>query len=87
MNLRFQHLRRKSHNLLRKTYLAGLFIFFSFVSFAQSPTHIPRTKPEPVNFFESVENIVFFIVIPVVIVILYFLWRRQRGKEKKQNQE
>lgn len=87
MNLRFQHLINKSQTYLGKAHLAGLFVLFSLVSYAQSPTHIPRNKPTPVNFFESVENIVFFIVIPVVIVILYILWRRRLGKEKKQNQE
>lgn len=54
----------------------------SLVSWAQ-PTHVPRSKPEPVNFFESTENIIFYVVLPVVIVILYMLWRRNINKQKK----
>ncbi len=58
---------------------------------AQTPTHIPRDRSEPVNFFDSVENIVFFIVIPVLIVIFYLLWRRnlrkQREEQEKNNKE
>ncbi len=55
----------------------------SFLTIAQTPTHIPRERTTPVDFFESIENIIFFIVIPVIIVILYLLWRRERRKQKK----
>lgn len=58
----------------------------AIISWAQSPTHIPRSNPEPVNFLESTENIVFFIVIPVIVVLLYFLWRRERAKQKKNSE-
>lgn len=56
----------------------------SFLTFAQTPTHIPRERTTPVDFFESTENIIFYIVIPIIIVILYLLWRRERRKQKKE---
>jgi Na+/H+ antiporter NhaC len=54
---------------------------------AQSPTHIPRTNPEPVGFFDSIENMVFYIIIPLVIAILYFLWKRNLARQKDREQE
>jgi membrane protein DedA with SNARE-associated domain len=56
----------------------------SFITFAQTPTHIPRERTTPVDFFESTESIIFFIVIPVIIVILYLIWRRDRARQKKE---
>jgi heme/copper-type cytochrome/quinol oxidase subunit 2 len=49
---------------------------------AQTPTHIPR-EGKPVDFIDTT-NIIVFIVLPLVIVILYFLWRKQRAKQKAQ---
>lgn len=59
----------------------------TFVGFAQSPTHIPREQSSPVDFFDSTENIVFFIVIPVVIVILYLVWRRNLKKQREDEEK
>jgi len=68
----------------------GIFVlsnFISLITFAQTPTHIPRERSAPVDFFESTENIIFFIVIPVIIVVLYLLWRRERRKQKKEAEQ
>jgi len=51
---------------------------------AQTPSHLPRHEPEPVNFFESTENIVFYIVIPAVILVLYVLWKRDVAKRNRE---
>lgn len=59
----------------------------TFVGFAQSPTHIPREQSRPVDFFDSTENIVFFVVIPVVIVILYLVWRRNLKKQREDEEK
>ncbi len=64
--------------------LTIIFSVVTFVGFAQSPTHIPREQTRPVDFFESTENIVFFIVIPVLIVILYLVWRRNLKKQREE---
>ncbi|MFW5663789.1 MAG: hypothetical protein ACOCYD_01990 [bacterium] len=69
-----------------KVHLFLLTMFLTVVAFvgnAQSPTHIPREETSPVDFFESTENIVFFIVIPVAIIILYILWRRSLKKQRE----
>lgn len=72
-----------------KIILTVFFTLFGLLNtWAQAPTHVPREKTEPVNFFESTENIVFFVVLPVLIVILYFLWKRnlKKQQEDKENQ-
>jgi heme/copper-type cytochrome/quinol oxidase subunit 2 len=65
-------------------YLLIQAIQFVNTGFTQTPTHIPRDS-RPVDFFDSTENIIVFIVLPVVIVVLYFLWRKQRAKQKDQD--
>lgn len=59
-----------------------LFILGS-VGFAQKPTSAPKAQDSPVDFSQP-ENIVLFIVLPIVIVILYFLWRRSKRQEKSE---
>lgn len=56
-------------------------LFASTTILAQTPTHIP-TDREPVAFLESTENIILYIVLPLLIVGLYFLWRRRLRKEQ-----
>ncbi len=64
--------------------LTTLFSWFAAMkSFAQRPTHIPYDS-EPTYFFESWENIVFYIIIPLVIIALYVIWRRQKKREQEE---
>ncbi len=49
---------------------------------AQRPTSIPYDK-EPVGFFDSVVNIIFYIVLPAIIIVLYIIWRRKVRKEQQ----
>lgn len=71
-----------------KNFIPALFLSVTyFVSFSQSPTHIPRQQPEPVGFFDSIENIVFYVVIPATIVVLYFFWRKQVKKQRKEQED
>jgi heme/copper-type cytochrome/quinol oxidase subunit 2 len=80
-------LRNKIFSVITEYLILIALSIISFSTFAQTPTHIPRERIEPVNFFESTENIIFFIVIPVIIVILYLLWRRERRKQKKEAEQ
>lgn len=80
----------KTTNFIRdiKSFIiSATLVLLSFLSWAQSPTHIPRKGTEPVGFFESVENIIIFIVIPAAIVVFYIIWRRDRAKQKKKIEE
>ena len=63
--------------------LTTLFSFMlTIAAFAQAPTHLPDRGSEPLHFFESWENIVFYIIIPLAIIVLYVIWRRQKKREE-----
>ncbi len=69
-----------------RAFLASILLMVSGMVYAQRPTSIPDPS-EPFNVFESVENIIFYIVLPVIIIVLYIIWRRRISKEKKKEKE
>jgi heme/copper-type cytochrome/quinol oxidase subunit 2 len=50
--------------------------------YGQAPTHLPQRSPEPVGFFDNTTNIVFFVIIPIIIAIIYIIWRVRISKHK-----
>lgn len=64
------------------------FVFLvSALMFAQRPTH--STGPnnnDPIDLSNWVD-ILIYIVFPVVIILVYILWRRMVRKEKMQEKE
>ncbi len=71
-----------------KTLASGLMLLlFTITVYAQTPTHVPRDRTEPVNFFESTENIIFFVVLPLLIVVFYFLWKRDVKKRQDKQKD
>ncbi len=56
-------------------------------AYSQSPTQLPRRKPEPAGFFDSTENFIFYVVLPVVITVLYFVWKRNTARLKKEEEK
>lgn len=66
-------------------YLITLTAFYltliSTTIMAQRPSSVPYDR-EPVGFFDSVANIIFYIIIPAIIIVLYIIWRRKIRKEK-----
>jgi len=60
--------------------LAAAVLFVARAS-AQRPTHVPGNG-EPLRLLESPENVIFFLVVPVVIGVLYFIWRRKQRREQ-----
>lgn len=62
--------------------IAGLItLFFSLATFAQKPTMAPKGDHDPVDFMQ-IENVILYIVIPIVFLILYFIWRSKKRKER-----
>jgi len=55
---------------------------------AQRPTHVPGSSG-PVDFFESPANVLVYIVMPVIVAILYYVWRKKikKEREKKNNNQ
>lgn len=67
-----------------KYILSGLFlVFFNFVTLAQKPTMSPKGDYDPVD-FQRIENVVILIVIPLVFLILYLVWRKKKRNERNQ---
>jgi heme/copper-type cytochrome/quinol oxidase subunit 2 len=58
----------------------------SFFVMGQQPTSIP-TDNEPLRFFDSLTNIIFYIAIPLIIIFFYYLWRRRMAKEAEKEQQ
>lgn len=54
--------------------------------FAQIPKGVPQPhQNEPVS---SLGEVIFYFVIPVILIIIYLIWRRQVKKRKaKENAE
>ena len=52
----------------------------------QRPTSVPYDT-EPVGFFDSAANVIIYIVLPLLIVLIYILWRRKIKKEEQDNAE
>ena len=52
----------------------------------QRPTSVPHDN-EPLRFFDSLTNIIFYIAIPLIIIFIYYLWRRRMAKEAEKERE
>ncbi len=70
-----------------RAFLTIIMLWLSPLLFAQRPSGLPYDN-EPLNLFESVASVVFYIVLPLIIIVLYIIWRRRLKKERDQrNQE
>lgn len=50
----------------------------------QRPTHVPGPG-EPANFFESPVSVVIYIIVPIIIGVFYFVWRKKTRKKNNSN--
>ena len=66
---------------LQTVIFTGILFILSNSLFAQQPTEAPKAQDSAVDFSQPV-NIVLFIVLPLVLVILYFVWRRTKQNDK-----
>ncbi|MGM0612928.1 MAG: hypothetical protein ACQESM_05430 [Bacteroidota bacterium] len=51
---------------------------------AQKPSNLPSTNGEPVDFFGSITNILVYIILPLAIIVLYLIWRKNKIKEARE---
>lgn len=56
-------------------------MFFTDQVFGQRPSGVPYDN-EPLGVFDSVTNIIFYIVIPIAIIVLYVIWRRRTKNDE-----
>lgn len=60
---------------------------FGGMAYGQLPTDVPSPEGKPVDFFASWGSVIFYIVLPVAIVVLYIIWRRRNKREMRKKQE
>lgn len=72
------------HNVIYKSLLTLLIMVMQipFAS-AQLPTNVPSPESEPLDL--TVGNIIFYIVIPLLMIIAFFWYRRKRKPENKKD--
>ncbi len=63
-----------------KQSLSIILLLLANIAAAQRPSGVPYDT-EPV-FFDSPANIIFYIIIPLAIIVFYIIWRRRIRKEK-----
>lgn len=68
-----------------KSFISLLFIFFVVRLNAQTPDHYPPVEPEPIDF--SLFNIILYIVLPLLLIGGYLLYRRSQKKANKKGTE
>jgi heme/copper-type cytochrome/quinol oxidase subunit 2 len=67
-----------------KTMLSGTLFLLSTIAFAQIPTDVPKPQDNPPLDLTDPANIIIFIVLPLCVILLYFIWRgKQKKKDKK----
>lgn len=57
-------------------------IFIVSTSLAQRPTHVPK-QGNRLHIFESPETFIFYVVIPLAIIVLYVVWLKKRNQNSK----
>lgn len=67
------------------TYLSTFLI--SAASFAQQPTHVPSPQNNSPIDLNNWFDVIVFIILPLVLVIFYFLWRAQVRKDKESERQ
>lgn len=54
-------------------------LFYGFNLWAQKPTEYPKPSEKPVD-LSNTADIVIYIVLPIIAVLLYLLYRRNKKK-------
>lgn len=74
--------------MMKKQFIlfAAMMTMLPVLVFGQRPSSVPYDS-EPVGFFDSTANVIIYIVLPLLIVLIYILWRRKIKKEEQDNAE
>lgn len=58
-----------------------LLVLFSLKSFGQIPTEVPHPDNNTPVDFSNPADIIIYIVLPVIVIILYFVWRKNARRK------
>lgn len=64
---------------LQKSILTVVLSLFMAVVYGQKPSVAPKGDYGPIDFTQT-ENIIIYIVLPIIVLILYFIWRSKKRK-------
>jgi hypothetical protein len=71
---------------MKKLLLNIVFVFLMVqTAIAQTPDLYPPKDPEPIDF--SIQNIILYIVMPLVLIVAYLLYRRKKRKDARKKEE
>jgi len=65
-----------------KKILFSTFYFFCAILYAQKPTEVPKPSEKPID-LSNPADIIIYIVLPLCVVLLFFVWRGKRKNRKK----
>jgi heme/copper-type cytochrome/quinol oxidase subunit 2 len=66
-----------------KTFITILLLLFYSILSAQQPTHVPGPQTNSPIDLNNWFDIIVFIILPLVMIFFYFMWRRQVKMDKK----
>ncbi|MDP3945127.1 MAG: hypothetical protein Q8Q51_04460 [Lutibacter sp.] len=61
-----------------------LFFFTGFI-YGQRPTHSQNPQNNTPIDFNNLFDVIAFVVLPIVVIIFYFLWRKQVKNKSNKN--
>ncbi|MFO7672133.1 MAG: adenylosuccinate synthetase [Lutibacter sp.] len=59
--------------------------FFTGLIYGQRPTHSQNPQDNTPIDLNNLFDVIAFIVLPIVVIIFYFLWRKQVRKTNNKN--
>lgn len=66
-----------------KTFITILLLLFYNILSAQQPTHVPGPQTNSPIDLNNWFDIIVFIILPLAMIIIYFMWRRQVKNDKE----
>ncbi|MBI1285993.1 MAG: hypothetical protein GC178_00255 [Flavobacteriales bacterium] len=55
----------------------------AFSAYAQQPCNIGKPNGDPVR-LDNWTNIIIYVIVPIVVMVLYVIWRRRKQQGKDQ---
>ncbi|MGB3342316.1 MAG: hypothetical protein WBA61_00255 [Aequorivita sp.] len=71
----------------KKTVLAVITLLSTFLVSAQIPTEVPKPQDNKAVDFSNPTDIIIFIVLPLVVVVLFIVWRGKKRKESSASED